>query len=329
MPEALSLSGVAADLQGYAYDHKEHLVSRIAEIGLEGRPGTPIKALADYVNVMECDGIQSIVLTDLDTVDPLQPGNKDEFNPKAYGTLKNRTMTSRPIKVDMKYSQSQIHKLYSTYMMKVRMKRFDPKVVPFEEWVMVRLAEDIQKNLRIAFYNSIYDADGTDSGDIMDGVLDQITDIIAAAPTTTNAVALGSALTLATVRAKFDILKAALPAKVRYGADTVMILNTAAYDLYCQAYQKEVTASPYNTEFGKTFLEGTQVEMIVEPGVEAFARPIIATKDNLAMMLDFNRLAEFEFYYNKETRAISVMLDFYGNAGIANPKDLWIGGFTA
>lgn len=327
MAEALSLSGVANNLQEYAYDHKEHLVSRIAEIGLEGRPGTPIKALGDYVNVMDCNGIETVVLTDLDTVDPLQPGNTDEFNPKAYGTLKSRQMTSRPIKVDLKYSQSQLQKLWSTYMMKVRMKRFDPKVVPFEEWVMTRLAEDIQKYLRVGFYSSVYDAEGTDSTDIMDGIVDQITDIITGAPATINTVAL-TALTLANVRAQFDLMKAALPAKARYGEDTVMIMTTTMMDLYNKAYQNEVGAAPYNTEFKKTFLEGTQVEMIVEPGVDAFARPVIATKDNLAMMLDFNRLAEFEFYYNKETRAISVMLDFYGNAGIANPKELWVGGFA-
>jgi hypothetical protein len=172
----------------------------------------------------------------------------------------------------------------------------------------------------------VYDPAGTDSADIMDGIVDQLTDIISTAPTTINTVSL-TALTLANVREQFDLMKASLPAKVRYGADTVMAITTEMMDLYNKAYQNEVGAAPYNTQFNKTFLEGTQVEMIVEPGLDTFARPIIATKDNLAMMLDFDRMGQFEFYYNKETRAISVMLDFYGNAGIANPGDLWVGGF--
>lgn len=325
MAEAVSLAKVAADLQNYALDHKNYVVRRTIEIGFAGIPNSPVKPLAYYMNIMPADGEK--VITDLLTVDPLQPGQKDTFDPKAYSTFKTRKAKPYPIKVDLLFGQKKIQALKDTYMSRVQGGQLDPEEVPFAQWMIDRLLPDVQKYMRVAIWKAALDANGDSSLDIFDGLVEQITDIITNTPADINVVSL-TALTIDNCVTEFEKMAEALPTAVTYDENTVMIVTKAMKQLYEKAYRKAFGALPYNDEFRKVYLEGTNVELIVEPGIEGFNRPIITTKDNLTFLYDPNTMGNLVFDYDKRDRSIAWLMDFDAGAGIAASELLWVGSFA-
>ncbi|MDP1814428.1 MAG: hypothetical protein Q8K92_08265 [Leadbetterella sp.] len=325
MAESVSLAGITAGLNDYALNHKVEIVNQVMEIGFGGAPNSPIKPLSDYVNIFPADG--EIVLSDLLTVDPLQPGNKGSFDPKAYATFKTRKAKPEPVKVDLLFGEQKIRTMYNTYMARVAMKKYDPEVVPFEEWLIAKLNNDVQYYLRTGMYKAALDANGTDSLDLFDGYVEQITDTIANAPATINVVNM-AAWTIDNAVTEAEKMADALPSKIAFQEGTVMVMTKAAKTLYQKAFRKAYPSLPYNDGFGKTFLEGTNVEMIIEEGVGTFARPFITTRDNLVAMYDESRIGDIAFDYQKRDRSMAFLMDFDFGVGICATELLYVGAFV-
>lgn len=322
MADAFSLARVAEELQDYARDNQEYIVDKVLKIGMEGVPGSPIKPLGDYCNILPANG--EVVLTDLLTVDPLQPGNKDTFNPKAYATFATRTAKPEPVKVDLLFKESKVKMLKETYMAQVRMERLDPTEVPFTAFFVGKLAEDVEAYLRLALYKAVKNPAGTTSLALFDGFLHQIEDVITAAPLTTNLVEL-NALTIDNCVAEFEKMADALPSNVAFAGETVMVVPKALRDLYLKSYRKLFPSVPYNNSFGKVTLEGTNVEIIVEDGMQGFDLPIITTRNNLVALVDTARIGDVNFDYQRRDRSMAFLMDFNFGAGISASELLWVG----
>jgi hypothetical protein len=75
---------------------------------------------------------------------------------------------------------------------------------------------------------------------------------------------------------------------------TKLILPQTIYDYYCEDYQATVGAAPYNTEFKKTFLEGSdrRCELVPLVGKKDAPHLQITTKDN--MLVGVNQVGEEE-----------------------------------
>lgn len=325
MAESISLAQVATDLQNYAYDHKEHIAKSLMKIGFEGLSGSPVKPLVEYVNILPAEG--EIVLTDLITGDPLQPGNKGTFDPKLYGTFKTRKAKPEPIKVDLLFGEQKIRNMYNTYIGRVKYASVDPREVPYEEWILDELNKDVRKYLRLALFNAALAPNGTTSADIFDGWVEQISDTITNAPTTINVVNM-AAWTIDNAVTEAEKMAEALPSSMAYGEESVLVLSKARYDLYNKAFRKAYGGLNYNNEFKKTYLEGTQIELIVEDGVAAFNRPFITVRQNLAFLMDDARMGNVRFDFSERDRSMAYLMDFEGGVGISATELLYVGAFV-
>ena len=115
---------------------------------------------------------------------------------------------------------------------------------------------------------------------------------------------------------------------MRWSDNVVLLLSTAHYDMYTQAYQLEVGANPYNTSFDKAVLEGSNLELLVEPGLAAHNKPIITSRNNFAMDIDMARLANIEMEYDMKTRSIAIVCDYFVGANFAIGQEIWMTGWT-
>jgi hypothetical protein len=82
---------------------------------------------------------------------------------------------------------------------------------------------------------------------------------------------------------------------------------------------------PYNNSFGKVTLEGTNVEIIVEDGMQGFDLPIITTRNNLVALVDTARIGDVNFDYQRRDRSMAFLMDFNFGAGISASELLWVG----
>ncbi len=322
--DSISMADISTDLTNYALDHQEHIIQSVSEVGFDGLAGSPIVALDSYVNFMPSSG--EVVLTDLIVGDPLQPGGKDSFDPKNNVVkFKTRKAHVEPIKVDLKFTHTKILAMYNTYIGRVKTQKIDPETYPYEQYVVDKLLVAVKKYMRQGMWKAVHNtADLTYMG-MFDGWLKQILDTIANFPATINVVDINP-ITSSNAVAELEKLKAALPEEVRYGGNGIMILSTAHKDAYEKNYRTLFGSLPYNTEFKKTYLDGSDIEMIVEQGVAAFNRPIVTTRENLVYLYDDeNKQNNVDFDYQKRDRSLAYIMDYFSGVGICATELIWLG----
>lgn len=160
---------------------------------------------------------------------------------------------------------------------------------------------------------------------LFDGWIKQILDAIALNDGSINVVDI-EALTGTNAVAQLNKMKKALPAGVRYGNNAVLILNEETKDFYEDNYQALHGSLPYNTGFTKKYLDGSNIEIIVEEGLAGFDRPIITTRDNLVFLYDDeNKQNNVDFDYQKRDRSLAYIMDFFVGGGICATELIWIG----
>jgi hypothetical protein len=322
--DSLSMTDIASDLKNYAYDHKEYIISRLLSIGFGGVPNSPIKALDEFAMMLPTSG--EVVLTDLIMGDPLQPGGKDSFDPKNnVAKFKTRKASVKPVKVDLKFSHTKILAMYNTYMGRVKTQKIDPETYPFEEFVITELLKSIQKYMRLALWSAIEDENDLSYLGLFNGWKKQILDIIANEPASINVIDI-AVITGNNAVAQLEIMKKSLPEEIRYGGEAVLIVDSATKDFYEENYRTLHGSLPYNQGFTKQYLDGTNIEIIVEQGVAGFGRPIITPKDNLVFLYDdLNKLNDVDFDYQKRDRSLAYLMDAFTGAGIAATERIYIG----
>ena len=168
--------------------------------------------------------------------------------------------------------------------------------IEFNKAVLTLMMRKISGGLNKSIFNGARNSGGKTTATLFNG-LDTITttDIaankitagignlheFAEAIDSTNAVD----LLKASYRACSDELKA---------ENSKMIVPQATYDAYCDDYQTTVGSIPYNTEFKKTFLEGSDRRCELVPLIGKKAAPYlqITTKEN--MLVGVNQVGEEE-----------------------------------
>ena len=321
--DAISMADISTDLQNYAYDHREHIIQSVSQVGFDALPNSPIVALDSFVNFMPSSG--EIVLTDLIVGDPLQPGGKDSFDPKNNVVkFKTRKAHVEPIKVDLKFAHTKILAMYNTYLGRVKTQKIDPMTYPYEQDVIDKILVSVKKHLRLGMWKGVKNVNDPTFLGLFDGWLKQITDTILNFPASINIVDINP-ITASNAIAELEKMKAVLPEEVRFSGEAVMILSTAHMDAYNANYRALYGALPYNTEFNKRYLDGSNIEMIVEQGVAAFNRPIITTRDNLVYLYDDeNKQNNVDFDFQKRERSLAYLMDFFAGTGICATELIWV-----
>lgn len=321
MAEAITLASLDTDLKNYTLDHKEYFPNKMWQIGLNGVEGTKIKPLADFVQLLDADGTK--VLSKVTTSDPLQPGNKDAFNPKAYGSFSNRKVSPEFIKVDQLYSETRINEMYETYLARVRGGKYDPFKVPFEEYLLQNLAMDVQKYLRKAFWMGDYNASGTTSLDLFDGIIKILSDDLLETTPKVNIADIAT-ITASNAVAQFEAICDALTIEQAMNGDNVMIVSHKHAKMYNKDYRDRY-GKYTGVDLEKRMVDETNIEIIVDEWVTAFDTPMITTRENMVMLMDDSRMSDVRFDVDQRLRNIAFLMDFRGGAGVRSLEEFTLG----
>ncbi len=323
MPDSFNLAGIAADLAAHALDNREHVFTKLLVPGVhEGIANSAIKAIDSYMTSIP--GTDEVVLSEIAIESVLQPGGKDTFNPKA-GAVKFKTRKGkvRQAKVDVQFSHTKIVQLYKSYLGQVKGGSLDPETFPFEEVVMNQIIARAQSDLRVkALFNGIYNAAGTNPEDVMDGLRSQVLAAIVASEVPAGNIIDAPAITSANGVEVFETLVDTIPSEYLY-SDLICLVPRAIKTAYERNFRNEYGKFT-RSESEKSFIEDTQIEFVVEPGLDGFTRPIITPRKNLVYLYDDEgAMNNVDVDYGKRTRDIAVMMDFQAGAGIGIAELIW------
>lgn len=303
---SLDISALPSKMKDYALAYQKNIYSRIinSEIPLYF---LPIAGVKDEIPLME-------LLVD----DILQPGGKDAFSPTANAVkFKSRIGKTRAGKIDLEFTNSTIVALHKSYLGAVEGGRVDPYVLPFEAYIFDAIIKRGRKNLIEAAFKGVYNAAGTSKLDVMDGLLTIVAADITAGNIPAANITAGAILTSANAKDEVDKIADKIVANTDYtGEDYLIIMGADKARMYAQDYQASVGAVPYNTEFKKTFVDGTNIEIVSEPFMNSTNRILAVPKDYLLWMYDVPNGSE-SIIVEKQKRNIDILLDV--NVGVNYP----------
>ncbi|SFD47285.1 hypothetical protein [Spirosoma endophyticum] len=324
MADSLNLTALAASLENYARDNKEHIFQRALVPGVdEGIADSPVVPIADYMTTMQAS--DEVVLTNLEVGSVAQPGGKNAFTPTLNAVnFKPRKGKVRQAKVDLQFTDKQIIALYKSYLGQVRAKQINPEELPFEEYITARVIAKFKEDIRVqTLFNGVYNPTGTGALDIADGLRTQILAAITSGDIPSANVIDTAIITASNSVGEIDKILAGVP-DAEFYAGLICVCSRTFKTNYEQDYKARWGTLPYNTGQLKPTIVGTNIPFIVEPGLSGFNRPIFTPKGNLVYLYD--DLAGHDTLavdYNKRQRDIAWMMDAQVGAGIAIAERIW------
>lgn len=314
----MDMSKLPAKLGTYALTNNKKILSAILLAGLTFK--------AYFGNTIVTN--DEVPLTEIVMDSVLQPGGKDTFTPTGTGQFKARIGKVRACKVDLTYSPTKIQTMWKSYIGMIDGGEIKVDEMPFQAFIFQKVIEKLKEDLhKKAVFKGVYNPGGTAPVDTMDGIIR----LIALARTVQAGEAEAqipagncAAPTVITESNAGDALKGVLDlvADEYYDEPMVCIVSPKTARAYNNWYQQTHGALPYNTEFKKTFLEGTQIEIIAEPGLSNTNHIIITPKDNLFWLVD-NESNINKIVVEKEKRNINVMIDFQAAPDFGIGKLIW------
>lgn len=269
-----------------------------------------------------------VPLTELVMNDVLQPGGKDDFNPTEAGKFYARIGKVRACKADVTFTPTRIKSMWQSYIGMIDGKEISESEIPFQAFIFAKIIEKLKENLHLkAVFKGVYNPAGTSPGDTMNGLIRLI------ALARANDVGGGvkeipagncTAATTITDANAGDVLNALLDKvdDAYYDTPMVCIVSPRTARAYNNWYQQTHGALPYNTEFKKTFLEGTQIEIVAEAGLSGTDHVIITPKENLFWLVD-NESKLDNVVVEKSKRNIDLMIDFNAAPDFGIGKLIW------
>lgn len=158
--------------------------------------------------------------------------------------------------------------------------------------VLAFLAKKISNNLNKVLWSAVRDSSGTTTATLFDG-FDTITAAEIAAQTPAISVAKNNLIELSaaiTASNAVDVLKSIYTgaSDELQGENTKMFISKTVYNHYCDDYQASHGALPYNKEYKKTFLEGSddKCELVPLPNKKLSPYIHLTTKTNMLVGVD-------------------------------------------
>lgn len=290
---AIDITELATNLGDY---HREHRDRLSAELLLD-------ESFADKFEIMD-DVTDEVPLPNLSISDLIKPANPNTFAPTANALgFGSRTLKVRGIKVDLQLVPQVLEK---TWLGKMK-NPSDPFDMPFEDFIMQYINSKIKENLLLqAVYGGTYNASGTTPAATMDGFLTKIAAEITA--TNITPVATG-AITATNVIDSLETVYDGLGEAYK-NVPTEMKVNTQIFDWYNRRYRTSYGANNNyeGMKMGRILLDGTNCEVVREPGLGASQRVICTPKENLVMGVD--SMGGYNMDIQKFDRTIKILVDF-------------------
>lgn len=263
------------------------------------------------------------------TGEVLQPGAKNSFNSKGDTSIKSRLCQIRPVKFDKTFLPADIYALYNTYMAQVKGGKIDPSKLPFEAEIMKSLAIRIEKDKLNAIWNGTYNASGTDTVDVMDGIRTLVTAAVASTDIPAGNVYAGAAITASNAFEQIKGVSSLVLASKEYASAPMdMMVSSQVYDFYCQDYIATRGTSMTVNEFGQAVVEGTNHRLRPVSWLNGSSRVILTpTSENLFLCVDDeNPLANIQV--ESALRNIHVFGDLYFGVQFARTDIVWVNNYS-
>lgn len=317
MADSLNLTELSSELTDYVLENKAPLFSKMVN-GAMYDWMTPIADVTDNVPLVE-----SLVS------DILQPGGKTTFTPTENAvSFKNRFAQVRAAKADLQFTQAQLQQLRKSWIGLMAKSQaagiaYDVYYIPFEAFLMGKVIERFNKNLREAIIKGTYNAEGTGKLDVMDGLLTLITDDIASSRLPAANVFAGAAITESNAEDQvLGVAKKSLANEDYAGADMVMLISPINKWNYEVDYRNNHGALPYNNTFAQGIIPGTNVVLFPVPELTGSNRLIVTPKENICLAYDdLNRANSITV--EREKRNIDLMIDVEIGMNYAIAETIW------
>ncbi len=330
--ESLTLQGFAETATDYAHDNVLRYHSQLLAPGLNGIPGTQIKPLNEFVQGIPT--ADRVLLHDFKFGSTLQPDKRDGFTPTANAiTVKPRWAQVVEAKINLRFTEKQIVALQKSFFgmltgsISTQAKLILDQFPTFEAYFMNKIIEQAKSEMRnIAMWNGIRNEALQTPGAIFDGWLKFIDELIISEDIPEDNLVAINAITDANAVAEFKKIVKIIPEEYRYSNQLVCLANVNQKDSYDTNYQATRGAIPYNTQYLKQTIEGTNIEILVEPGLKGYETPIFVTRDNLCFLYDDDyQTMNLKFDYNIRSEDLAFIAKFQAQPEIIAPYEIWMG----
>ena len=244
-----------------------------------------------------------IPLTQLVTGDPLQPGNRGSFAPKAdVSQFKDRIGLVKNCEVALKFAEAQIEQIWRSHLAKIEMAtKSTPYDMPFSDLMMDQIMDSaINSLVRNAIFKGVLNAGGTTGSDLFDGILTIIAADITATTIPAANVFAGAAISASTAEAQIngvrDIVIGQAPEYITENLVCLVAPENAVH--YNTNYRANNGGVVYNTAFNQANVEGlANCPIIPTIGMAGSDRVIITPDKNLAFFTDsLSKINEVKFW---------------------------------
>lgn len=278
----------------------------------------------DHVTVVETR--DELPLTNINVGTLLRPQKYDNaWNAGADKVkTKPRILKVRPAKFDLEFIPA-LH--WKTWLGYNRMAgSANQHYLPFEQWILDHLAMEVAAEIQtLIIWKGVHDPDGDAPGDVCDGFEKIIEDSIASAGTFDVPAAQVTDVGTITAANAYDQALAvarSLPDRLR-DRDTKAFMTWTFADNYNDDYTATVGAAPFNTEFNKTRINGTNSSIIRTSGMSQ-GKILVSEPGNLFVGMDLESdLNQITFQKNK--RGLDVMFDCQIGVQVADPRNIAYG----
>ena len=220
-----------------------------------------------------------------------------------------RILKVRDIKYDLFLVPTDLHKKWLAYNRTGRRSdgSHDPYEIPFEEFILNYIMGSAREQLYLsAIFNGTYNAVGTTPAATMTGFNTLVTSLIAATdvvPVTADDPTASNIITV--VESVYDGLSEAYK-----NVPTQMFANPTNFNRYVRKYRELYGANNdyAGMKAGRVMIDGTNCELVREPGLGSSNRLICGPKDNFAYGCDTTATATMDI--QKFDRGLKILGDF-------------------
>lgn len=309
---SISTTKLAATLGDYCREYYTDLYSTLkATMSIRDMGITALEDISD-----------ELVLTEAEIADDIVVPFKQAYTAKADAIgFEPRILKVRPCKVDLTLNAKVLHK---TWLGMVKVKGSSAYNMPFEAFLMSEIVKKAQKSIQQkALFNGVYNANGTTTASTMSG---WVTQLDASAEAATPEIGITELATITTSNAveELEKLVAAVDSDWLNEEGMALIVSPTVKRYYEMNYRELHGALPYNREFNKTLIDGTNIAIIAPTGMTAMNKAIITPAANLVLGADA-QFDESTIEVEKLKREIFVMMDFSMGVNFFSYNNLWYG----
>ncbi|CAM9905882.1 unnamed protein product, partial [Chrysoparadoxa australica] len=307
-------------------DEKDHFFEGVYDVGEdESDEANGVVAMSDYAQIL--DTPNKVVLTNVFANSAWQPGGRKDASGKVFNVSEDavevvpRVAQVQHIAMNFLFTQEDLILLKKSYLSAVRRKAIKADEIPFGMYLLNEIKMRAKEELRLAYYESIHDAQGTNYSALFDGWRQQILAAIVSGDIPAGNIIDTAVLAANNAVGEIEKIVAGIPTKYLNKVDC--LVSRATKKMYEDDFRSRYNQSPWNTGFKKPGIEGTGINFLVEPGLDGFTRPLFVVKNNFVRLHDSSDKADLDIDYDKRERDIAVTVDGQAGCGFANGNHIW------